>query len=51
MVYNDNDGKGSCIEMNAQVVMLMLETLVVVFAGTVFWTVMLCLVHQFLPVV
>ena len=36
--------------MNAQVVMVMKETLLVVFAGTVFWTVILCLVHQFLPV-
>ena len=37
--------------MNAQIVMLMKETLLVAFAGTVFWTVLLCLVHQFLPVV
>ena len=37
--------------MNAQIVMLMKETLLVVFAGTVFWTVILCIVHQFLPVV
>ena len=37
--------------MNAQIVMLVKETLLVVFAGTVFWTVVFCLVHQFLPVV
>ena len=38
--------------MNAQIIVMpMKETLLVVFAGTVFWTVMLCLVHQFLPVV